>query len=448
MPTATQARLLRQYLLTRELADKLLQRCQPAQDASSFLKAGNNLERGCVPRSEGKTMTASIFARSGITAATFAVGLWAQEPPQPPQQTRPSPALAPGAALSGIGAEARALFEAGKEDFLENEDPADGLGPAFNGISCGGCHNLPAVGGTGNVTEVRAGRTVNGRFVEPEGGSLIHLFATDPRCQPAIPADAAVVAGRIPTPLFGAGLVEAIPDETLVGLQAASRGRVSRVRDLATGATRVGRFGWKAQHATLISFAADAYVNEMGITNDLLQSEVGSGITPTQLAACDPTPAVEDVRDPVTRRRGIDNFANFMRFLAPVEQAAMDGQARRGEMLFGSIGCATCHVPVLQTGRHENSALNRKNVPAYSDFLLHDVGTGDGIEQASASGNEFRTAPLWGLRFRKRLLHDGGAITPEQAIVAHGSEAAQARDRFRRLDQGERQALLAFLRTL
>ncbi len=293
---------------------------------------------------------------------------------------------------------------------------------------------------------------MNGRYVEPQGGSLIHLFATGPRCQPQVPRDATIVARRIPTPLFGLGLVEAIPDETIAALQDRPldgvRGRVARIRDLETGAFRAGRFGWKAQHASLLSFSADAYLNEMGITNDLLPNEAGTGLTASQLAACDPLPGIEDVRNPVTRLRSIDNFANFMRFLAPVSPAGGDLSAVRGELLFATTGCAACQFPLLRTGQSANPALDRKMVAAFSDFLLHDIGTGDGIEQGAASGDEFRTAPLWGLRFRKRLLHDGRALSPEQAIDAHANDAARARDRYRLLDAQSRQALVAFLNTL
>src|SRR5262249_20807863 len=156
-------------------------------------------------------------------------------------------------------------------------------------------------------------------------------------------------------------------------------------------------------------------------------------MSPQQLAACDPTPKIEDERDPVTRLRSIDKFANFMRFLAPVARAAFDTTGR-GDNLFASVGCAACHVPSLKTAASQKPALNRKDVPAFSDFLLHDIGTHDDIEQGAASGDEFRTAPLWGLRFRKRLLHDGRAITVEQAIEAHANDASRSRDRYHQLD--------------
>ena len=155
--------------------------------------------------------------------------------------------------------------------------------------------------------------------------------------------------------------------------------------------------------------------------------------------------------DPVTRRRGIDNFTNFMRLLAPVgrdNNPPAGGPPGRGDGLFATAGCASCHVPTLMTGPSPIPALDRKPVNAFSDFLLHDVGTGDGIDQAGANGNEFRTAPLWGMRFRRMLMHDGRALTPADAIEAHGGDASQSRDRFRRLPPPDRQALLDFLSTL
>jgi CxxC motif-containing protein (DUF1111 family) len=303
---------------------------------------------------------------------------------------------------------------------------------------------------------MRAGFLQNGRFEAPLGGSLIHLSSLpEHRCQPRIPENANVVTRRIPTPLFGAGLVEAIPDATIQALEDPTdrngdgiRGRAAIVDDVATRTPKVGRFGWKNQQATLLAFAGDAYVNEMGITNDLFRNEVGAGLTPQQLAACDTVPDPEDQRDPATGRRGIDNFENFMKFLAPPPRGNGGESARRGEQLFVSIGCAACHVPALITGPNAVPALNRRPVFAFSDFLLHDIGTGDGIAQAAAQPNEFRTAPLWGLRFRKQLLHDGRALSPAQAIRMHGGEGRTSRTNYEALGEADRRALGDFLGTL
>jgi CxxC motif-containing protein (DUF1111 family) len=163
---------------------------------------------------------------------------------------------------------------------------------------------------------------------------------------------------------------------------------------------------------------------------------------------CDRFPDPEDVPDRLTRRRGIDNFASFMRLLAPAARGGIDDEVRAGEQVFAAIGCASCHVPSLQTGPSANPVFHRKAVPLFSDLLLHDIGTGDGIRQGIAEPNEIRTPALWGLRLRRPLLHDGSAGTPEDAIRRHAVEAELAKRGFDRLNDADRAALLAFLRSL
>ena len=163
---------------------------------------------------------------------------------------------------------------------------------------------------------------------------------------------------------------------------------------------------------------------------------------------CDRTPDREDGRDPATRRRGIDNFAAFMRLLAPIEREGTSDVIRGGERVFAAIGCATCHVPAFETGPSSNPLFHRKRVDLFSDLLLHDVGTGDGIKQGAAASNEIRTPALWGLRMRRAFRHDGAAGTIEDAIRRHGGEALLAVRGFERLNDEERAALLAFLRSL
>jgi CxxC motif-containing protein (DUF1111 family) len=339
------------------------------------------------------------------------------------------------------------------------ETAEEGLGPAFNAASCAVCHNIPAIGGVGTIGEIRAGRRgADGQFefVNSAGESLYHLFSIPGHsCQPVIPPEATIIIRRVPVPLFGAGLIEAIDDETILALQDPAdrngdgiKGRAAIVVDRATGHRRVGRFGWKAQHATLLAFGADAYRNEMGITNDLFPTEMAAGIGPEQMRLCDPIPEPEDIPDPVTRRRGIDNFASFMRFLAPVERQTVDEVTRAGERVFTAIGCSGCHVPVLTTGRNLVPQLDRRPVVLFSDLLLHDVGTGDGIRQEAAEPGEFRTPALWGLRFRRPLLHDGSAATIGDAIERHAGEAEASRRRYRSLSEGEATALIYFLRSL
>jgi CxxC motif-containing protein (DUF1111 family) len=364
-----------------------------------------------------------------------------------------------GGPLPGITPVEFEEFRLGLDDFLEVEATEEGLGPAFNGTSCAVCHNVPVVGGAGVISELRVGRrTPEGEFapLDASGETLFHLFSVPGHgCQPIVPADATVFARRVPIPLFGAGLVEAIPDETLRALEDPTdrdrdgvSGRAALVTDIATGERRVGRFGWKAQHATLLTFGADAYRNEMGITNDVFPTEMAFGVSAAQMRICDRFPDPEDIRDPLTRRRGIDNFASFMRLLAPVERGGIDDEVRAGEQVFTAIGCAACHVPALQTGPSANPVFHRKMVPLFSDLLLHDVGTGDGIRQGVAESNEIRTPALWGLRLRRPLLHDGSAGTAEDAVRRHGGEAALARRGFDRLAEADRTALLAFLRSL
>jgi CxxC motif-containing protein (DUF1111 family) len=286
--------------------------------------------------------------------------------------------------------------------------------------------------------------------------SLFQMFSIPSHsCQPVIPSDANIIARRAPIPLFGAGLVEAIADETLLALQDPNddnrdgvSGRAAVIIDIGTGDRRVGRFGWKAQHATLMAFGADAYRNEMGITNDLFPTELAFGISPERMRLCDRIPDPEDRIEPATKRRGIDNFESFMKFLGQPPRGAVDDQARAGERVFGEIGCAACHIPAMTTGRSENPLFDRKTVALFSDLLLHDVGTGDGIDQAAATGAEIRTPALWGLRERRPLLHNGSAATIDAAIERHAGEAERVRAAFYALPADRRAALLAFLMTL
>jgi CxxC motif-containing protein (DUF1111 family) len=370
-----------------------------------------------------------------------------------------APQVKPGDPLPGLTPAEFSEFRVGLDDFTEVETVDEGLGPAFNATSCAVCHSLPAVGGTSLILETRAAhRSASGevRALNTAGDTLLHLFSVPTHaCQPSMPLDANVVAHRIPVPLFGAGLVEAIPDDTIRSLEDSFdrngdgvRGRASLVVDIGTGERRVGRFGWKAQHATLLAFAADAYRNEMGITNDLMRQEYAYEISEERMKQCDPIPEPEDRRNPASGRRGIDNFESFMRFLAPISRANVDETIRDGERIFSAIGCTACHVPALTTGPSVNPLFNRRPVPLFSDLLLHDVGTGDGIPQAAAKPEEIRTPALWGLRFRRPLLHDGSAATIEDAIGRHEHEGDLARRGFQQLSTEERQRLLAFLRSL
>jgi CxxC motif-containing protein (DUF1111 family) len=316
---------------------------------------------------------------------------------------------------------------------------------------------VPVIGGGSPMTEMRAGaRDANGRFRVVGGTTLYQLFSIpDHRCQSQVPAEATVVARRMSIPLFGAGLIEAIADETLLALEDpfdrdrdGISGRAAIVTDVATGQRRVGRFGWKAQIATLLTFSGDAYTNEMGITNDLFPHEPYGGISEAQMRECDRVRDPEDLVDPRTGKRAIDNFEAFMKFLAPLSRGGISEDAKAGEQNFTAVGCASCHVPVLSTGAHASAALHRKPVHLFSDLLLHDIGTGDGIAQEFAEAGEIRTPALWGLRFRRPLMHDGSAMTPAEAIRQHAGEASGVMERYRSMSDAQRRALLAFLDSL
>ena len=348
-------------------------------------------------------------------------------------------------------------FRLGLDDFLEVETSDEGLGPAFNATSCAVCHSVPAVGGTSTIAEVRAGRRgPRGEFIalDSSGESLFHLLRPRP-CMPA--GDSARGddhrAARAHSSVWRRS-GRSNPGRDAAGARGPFRSQSRRrpaaaaiVVDRASGERRVGRFGWKAQHATLLAFSADAYRNEMGITNDLFQQEVAVGISHDRMRVCDPHPEPEDVRDPRTGRRGIDNFASFMKFLAPIGRGPSDETVRNGERVFAAMGCATCHTPALTTAASANPLFNRVAVPLFSDLLLHDIGTGDGIQQESGAPDEIRTPALWG-RFRRPLLHDGTAATIEDAISRHAGEATLAAQGYYQGSAEDRAALLAFLKSL
>ena len=365
--------------------------------------------------------------------------------------------LVAGDPLPGITPTEFQEFRRGLEDFRAIEAADEGLGPLFNGTGCAVCHNVPAIGGGSPMTELRGGyRDESGAFHIVGGTTLFQMFSLpDHRCQAVIPAEANVVARRAPIAVFGSGLVEAVPDETLLALEDpfdrdrdGISGRAAVVVDKATGIRRVGRFGWKAQIATLLTFSGDAYTNEMGITNDVFPEEPHGGVSASKMAECDRVKDPEDRVDPRTGKRAIDNFEIFMKFLAPPPRGPITDEVRAGEQVFAEVGCAACHVPVLSTGAHPSAALNRKTLALYADLLLHELGTGDGIEQGAAEPDEIRTPALWGLRFRRPLLHDGSAATPAEAIRRHGGEATGVVERYNRATEPMRRALLAFLDSL
>src|SRR5260221_3424750 len=285
-----------------------------------------------------------------------------------------------GGALPGLDAAELAAFNDGRVDFLNPETPESGLGPIFNGRSCVECHNVPAPGGSSPTNVVRFGRVTGGVFdpLDSLGGSLLQRFALDPMAREHVPPEANVVAQRQSTPLFGLGLIEAIPDDAIVANANRPKpdgiaGRAAMIVDVVTGERRVGRFGWKAQQATLLAFAGDAYRNELGITNRFFPTENAPNGNLALLAAFDTKADPEDEVDPATGRGDVDALESFMRALAPPPRAQPTPSSRAGEGLFQVIGCADCHTPAMSTGPNRTPALDRKPVALYSDLLLHDM---------------------------------------------------------------------------
>ena len=352
---------------------------------------------------------------------------------------------------------ARAAFEAA-------EVFDDGIGPVFNNISCVSCHGNPFFGnGASQITELRAGHFNGVSFVDHPGGSLINDRATDRSIQEHILTGNEVRTLRLTLATNGDGFVEAIDSNTLAAISnnqpTAQRGTVIQVAVLeAGGAVRVGRFGWKNQNASLLSFAADAYLNEMGITNRLLDTENTSNGTVVQGGPFDgkgdPNGVGEDDEN------DIDEFADFMRAQKAPPRGPINAQVTAGQTTFTQIGCAVCHVATITTapaGTVINAgaftvptALGDKNIHPFGDYLLHNIGTGDGIVQNGGQGtrNQVRTAPLWGIGARTRFMHDGASVTVSDAIGRHNGQATTARQNFQALSGTSQANVLAFIFSL
>ncbi|MBX7245837.1 MAG: hypothetical protein K1X53_10080 [Candidatus Sumerlaeaceae bacterium] len=361
-----------------------------------------------------------------------------------------------GDPLPGLTPDQLIAFNVGKAEFNTVKTKSIGLGPIFNNNSCVACHSGPASGGSSTIVVTRFGLVSNGQFdpLAELGGSLLQSKFTDPVCREVIPAQANVTAKRQTTPLFGLGLVEAIPDAAIRALALKRKpfgiqGKVSEVFDTPTSQTRVGRFGWKAQQATLLGFNSDAYLNEMGITNRFHPTENAPNGNTAVLETYDTVADPEDVIDPQTNKGIVDLSTDFGKFLAPPPTTTLTTNARRGQRLFSQIGCAICHVPTLTTASNADPVFDRKPVNLYSDLLLHDMGTlGDGIAQGTAGMQDMKTAPLWGLNASGPYLHDGRAATVDEAIRAHDGEAARTRDLYNRLSATQQQQLLEFLNSI
>jgi CxxC motif-containing protein (DUF1111 family) len=362
--------------------------------------------------------------------------------------------------------------------FSEVEAFEDGIGPTFNNVSCISCHesprgtaeghaddtNVKLFGGTGSqITELRAGHFTGTTFVDHPGGSLINDRANDRSIQEHILSGNEVQTLRLTLSIAGDGYVEAIDSNTLAAIAAAQptgqKGTLIQVPVLeAAGQSRAGRFGWKDQNSSLLSFAADAYLNEMGVTNRFLKTENTSNGTNVQGGAfdgkADPTATGEDDAG------DIDEFTTFMRCLKAPPRGPINANVTNGNNVFNAIGCATCHIGTITTAPAGtvinggaltvSTALGDKNIHPFSDFLLHDVGSGDGIVQNGGQGtrNQIRTAPLWGMGVRTRFMHDGASLTATAAIQRHATQAATAKNNFNALSAQNQSDVLAFLFSL
>lgn len=360
----------------------------------------------------------------------------------------------PGDPLRDLDTAEVARFEQGRVVFDSVFIPETGLGPLFNAPGCAACHGVPASGGEGAIFEVHATALREDGFCDPLaalGGPVFQLRVT-PALREAlgleaepIPAAATDTARRTTPDVFGFGLLDAIPESTILALADPDdtngdgiSGRPNRFFD-----GRLGRFGRKAVVPTLAEFNEGAFVLEQGVTTPNLANEGTVGAQPLP-DGVDPTP------EPELDSGQIALADAFVRFLAPPAAAKLTGEARRGRELFSEIGCADCHVPTLRTGRHPVRALAYQDVHAYTDLLLHDLGPelADICLGLVAQPAEFRTEPLMGLRLMSRFLHDGRAATVAEAIELHGGEGAAARDTFANLPEAGRRALLAFLGSL
>jgi CxxC motif-containing protein (DUF1111 family) len=418
-----------------------------------------------------------VVLLSGVIAMGIA-GIGQQPPTEAPAGfDTPTLAQNPGSQSQNNG-----LVEPTGDTFAHDQqiyetvhDASTGLGPVYNGRACAECHQNPVSGAASQFTELRVGHLdANGNFVNPTvlindgansitGRSIINDRAVVPEAQEHVPVTENIQALRAALNTLGDGFVEAIDDSTLQTIAANQpdisegmiQGEAIEVPVLESpGQNRVGRFGWKDQHSSLLSFVADAYLNEMGVTNRLRPKDT----TTIGKITTDP----EDVPDNLGLA-DIDHFAQFVRGTkVPPRDATLAAtpDAVAGQAIFEKIRCNTCHVETITTAPSGTvinggaftvpDALGNKIIHPYSDFLLHDIGTGDGIVQTSPAdtANKLRTAALWGLRMRPRYMHDLRSLSLADAIERHQGEAAHVEKRFDQLTPTEQQQLFTFLNSL
>ena len=372
-------------------------------------------------------------------------------------QETDSPATAPGDPLPGLEPADLARFQAGKALFQRGFAFSEGLGPLYNQDRCSSCHDLPTVGGTGVETVQKATRHVppgpcdplrsaGGEVFQDQASPALRALGID---RETVPPEATGRTRIDPPALYGLGLIEAIPEQTILARVDSTdadgdgiSGRPGRSRD-----GRLGRFGQKADHAALKDFVETALLTEMGLTTAGHPAEEGVG-------GADLPPGVDPTADPEVGTEQVESLVDFVRWLAPPPPSrspvfAERDSVRRGRRVFDVLGCPGCHRPQMRTGRSPMPGWDRMAVPLYSDLLLHDLGpeVAD-VCGPAASPSEFRTARLMGLRYRTRFMHDGRALRLEDAILLHGGEAAAARDRFKELSYGVREYLYRFLNSL
>jgi CxxC motif-containing protein (DUF1111 family) len=375
-----------------------------------------------------------------------------------------------GGPLPGLDADEKAFFKAARDIFMEVDKVPNGLGPRFNLDSCAGCHAFPEVGGSSPkinpqvtvakkdkatnvlpsfITEngpVREARFVRNRDGTPDGG--VHdLFIITGRTdasgcnikQPDFAGELARnnVIFRIPTPVFGLGLVENIPDDYLDralvdnNFLKQSLGISGEFNHSGNDGT-ITRFGWKAQNKSLLIFAGEAYNVEQGVTNELFpnkrETEPSCLYNGLPEDATKLTPAVTSGSSASDYASDVVNFAGFMRFLAPPTAVPDTTSTAQGRQVFQSIGCHACHVMKQTTGRSDYTSQSNIKLFPFSDFAVHNMGKGlaDGVSQGIADGREFRTAPLWGVGQRIFFLHDGHTSDLYQAIMDHASDGSEA----------------------
>ena len=392
--------------------------------------------------------------RFGISIVTIAALAGAAPPPQPKA----------GDPLKELTSNQRLLFDEGLEYYKTPITQAAGLGPAFNQPSCAACHESP-IGGWGATSVRHFARVTNGQFdfLANLGGPVLQRQAVSTACAENLPSVANHVRDRVTPSTLAFGMVEAIPDAAIIALEDTNdangdgiSGRAHRVQPIETptGPLRVGRFGWKAQIATVLSFSGDAARTEMGFTNRVVPTETAPNGDNDLLGQCDPILGIEDQPD----SHGltfVDAVTAFQRYLAPPPQAPRGGMA--GEVMFSSIGCAKCHTPSFVTSSSVTveQALRGKTINVFSDFLLHDMGSlADGIPDGQALPTEMKTPPLWNLRTRPVMLHDGSAAQANfsdrvtTAIVSHAGEGFASRNAYLSLSSADRNSVIAFLDSL